>query len=125
MIPAKKDHPTDVPTWPIEKVARLIQTFNRQEKARLLQLVPDLQTIRPDEADIPAEQVELMAYFQDKIEALPAEAEPWLDEEVFLENLTMSEFFALPEAEQDRLWQAAHQAVEWEILSAGQKWLKN
>lgn len=110
MIPTKKDHATGL-TVPIEKVARLIQTFNRQEKARLLQLVPDLQTIRPDEADIPAEQTALMAYFQDKIEALPEEAEPWLDEEVFLENLTMREFFALPDAEQDRLWQAAHQSV--------------
>ncbi|MBN1995060.1 MAG: hypothetical protein JW953_20365 [Anaerolineae bacterium] len=47
---------------PIEKVARLIRSFNRQEKAMLLQ--------------------------------------------------TVAEFFALPETEQDQLWQEAHLIAE-------------
>jgi hypothetical protein len=99
---------------PIEHVARLIKTFNRQQKAQLLKLVPELQTVRHEEADIPAEQVELMHYFQGKIEALP-EQNPLQDHDLFLGELTVAEFFALPESEQARLWQEAHRAAEQEL----------
>jgi hypothetical protein len=55
-----------------------------------------------------------MAYFQDKIKALPDVSE-LLDEEIFLDNLTMGEFFALPETEQARIWQVAHDTTEREL----------
>ena len=99
---------------PIEKVARLIRSFNRQEKAMLLQLVPELQTIRPDEATISPEQAALMAYFDQKMKALPAELPP-VENDIFLDNLTVAEFFALPETEQERLWQEAHLIAEQEM----------
>jgi hypothetical protein len=99
---------------PIDKIARLIRNFDRQQKAKLLQLVPELQTIRPEEADIPTEQIELMDYFQAKIEALPVQ-KPLQDDDLFLGEMTVAEFFDLPEAGQDRLWQEAHQAVEHEL----------
>ena len=99
---------------PIEKVAQLIRSLNRQQKARLLQLVPDLQTIRPEEVDIPAEQAELISYFHAKIENLP-EQRPIQDDDIFLGNLTVAEFFSLPEMEQARLWQEAHIAAEREL----------
>jgi hypothetical protein len=38
---------------PIEQVARLIRRFDRREKAQLIQLVPELRTIRPEEASTP------------------------------------------------------------------------
>lgn len=59
---------------PVEKVARLIQTFSREQKILLLQLVPELQTLRATQkADISAEQARLMAYFQAKIAGLPVQ----------------------------------------------------
>jgi hypothetical protein len=96
---------------PIEKVARLIRSFNRQEKAMLLQLVPELQTIHPDEAGISPEQAALMAYFDQKMKTLPADLPP-VENDIFLDDLTVAEFFALPETEQDRLWQEAHRIAE-------------
>jgi hypothetical protein len=99
---------------PIEKVARLIRSFNRQEMAMLLQLVPELQTIRPDEVTISPEQAALMAYFDQKMKALPADLPP-LENDIFLDNLTVAEFFALPEIEQDRLWQEAHLIAEQQM----------
>lgn len=96
---------------PVEQVARLIHSFDRQQKARLLQLVPELQTIRPEEAGIPAGQEELLTYFDRKLDTLP-ECSPMQDDDPFLAGLTVSEFFALPEAEQARIWDQAHIEAE-------------
>lgn len=104
---------------PVVQVARLIHRFDRRQKAHLLQLVPELQTIRPEEADIPAEQAELMAYFRRKMEALP-ERRPMRDDDPFLGGLTVAEFFALPEAEQARIWDEAHAEAERELGSREQ-----
>ena len=100
---------------PLEQLARLIRRLDRRQKAALLQLVPELQTIRADEAALPAGQSELLAYFDAKIAALP-EAPPWRDSEPFLGDLTVAEFFAAPEAEQARIWDAAH-AEAYKTLS--------
>jgi hypothetical protein len=113
MSRSEQDYMADL-SIPIDKIARLIQNFDRQQKAKLLQLVPELQTIRPEEADIPAEQLELLDYFQAKLEALP-ELKPLQDDDIFLGEMTVAEFFNLPEAEQDRLWQEAHQSAEHEL----------
>jgi hypothetical protein len=56
---------------PVEQVARLIRSFNRQQKARLIQLVPELYTIRPQETGVPAGQEELLEYFEHKVDVLP------------------------------------------------------
>ncbi|MFQ5858290.1 MAG: hypothetical protein ACE5LU_22020 [Anaerolineae bacterium] len=104
---------------PVEQVARLIHRFDRRQKARLLQLVPELQTIRAEEADIPAEQAELMAYFRRKLEALP-ERRPMQDDDPFVGGLTVAEFFALSEEEQARIWDEAHAEAERELGSREQ-----
>lgn len=116
MAPSKQKQTVSL-SIPVEKVARLIQTFDRQQKALLVQLVPELQTIRPEEANISAEQAELMAYFQDKLKDLSGEQHPLHDDDLFVSNLTVAEFFALPEAEQVRLWHEAHQTAEQELGS--------
>jgi hypothetical protein len=99
---------------PLERIAWLLQSLSRRQKALLLQLVPELQIIRPEEADLPAEQTDLFAYFQRKIEALPS-PRAMQENDIFLGGLTVAQFFALPEPEQARLWQEAHQAVEQEL----------
>jgi hypothetical protein len=98
----------------VEQVARLIRHFDRQEKARLLQLVPELRSIRPEETDILAEQDTLLAYFERKREAL-RECSPLRGDDPFLGGLTVAEFFALPEEEQARLWDQEH-AKAWREL---------
>lgn len=99
----------------IEQVARLIRCFDRREKARLIQLVPDLQTIRPEEATsrVPAIQEELMTYFDAKLERHP-ELGPMQDEAPFVGGLTVAAFFALSDAEQARVWDRAYAEAERE-----------
>lgn len=92
---------------PLEQLARLIRRLDRRQKALLLQLVPELQTIRPDESDRLAAQSDVLAYFEAKLAALP-DARALRDDDLFLGGLTVAEFFAAPEAEQVRLWDAAH-----------------
>ena len=107
--------------FPIVQVARLIRGFSREQKLLLLRLVPELQTLRtqglalsvaeetdtPESGDIPEEQAALMRYFDQKFEALPARR-PLSEDAAFLGGLTVAEFFAAPEAEQERLWREAH-----------------
>jgi hypothetical protein len=116
MAPSKQTQPSSL-SVPVEKVARLIQTFDRQQKALLIQPVPELRTIRPEEANISAEQAELMAYFQNKMKDLSEEQRPMQDDDLFVSDLTVAEFFTLPETEQARLWHEAHQAAEHELDS--------
>lgn len=96
---------------PVEQVARLIQGFSQEQKIRLLQLVPDLQALSIKHADIPEEQTNLMAYFQAKMEQLPQRT-PLQADDIFVGDITVAEFFTLPEEEQDRVWQDAHRQFE-------------
>jgi hypothetical protein len=47
-------HPRETP---LEQLARLICRLDRREKALLLRMVPELQTIEPDEIEAFAEEV--------------------------------------------------------------------
>ena len=105
---------TPDPSNLVEQVARLIRTFDQEQIAQLLELVPQLHTIQPQKVSIPGEQAELMAYFDHQLETLP-EYPPMQDDDLFLGGLTVGEFFALPEAEQDRIWQEAHIEVECQL----------
>lgn len=103
-------------TVPLEQLARLIRSLDRRQKALLLQLAPELRTIRPEEVEIPAAQTALLAYFDAKMAALP-ESRPLRDTDPFLGGLTVAEFFAAPEGEQARIWDAAH-AEAFQTLAA-------
>ena len=96
---------------PIEQMARLIKSLNRQQKIKLLQHVPELQTLQLEEVELPDEQIELVRYFQEKVE----EATPphfMQQDDIFLAGLTVAEFFALPEAKQAAIWEETHLAAE-------------
>lgn len=99
---------------PVEKMAQQLQSFTRQQKARLLQLVPELRTIEPEEAVIPPEQLQLIAYFEREMNAL-SEGRRMQDDDMFMAGLTVAEYFALPDSEQARLWEEEHLEVEREL----------
>jgi hypothetical protein len=52
-----------------------------------------------------------MAYFQAKMEKLPQRT-PLQADDIFVGDLTVAEFFALSEQDQDRVWQEAHRQYE-------------
>jgi hypothetical protein len=67
-----------------------------------------------NQAVIPPEQRQLMAYFQKKLDALP-ERRPMQDDDIFLSDVTVGDFFSLPEQEKARLWEEAHIEAEREL----------
>ncbi len=103
---------------PIEQVARLIRRFDRREKAQLIQLVPELRTIRPEEARLRVSviQEELMTYFEAKSERNP-ELSPMQDEDPFIGGLTVAAFFALSDSEQAHVWDQAYAEAERESVN--------
>jgi hypothetical protein len=100
----------------VEQVARLIRTFNPVEMVQLLELVPQLQTVQ---SHISTAQVELIAYFDPQLEAL-SEYPPMQDDDPFIGGLTVKEFFALSEEEQDRIWNEAYIEAERKLESKEQ-----
>ncbi len=95
----------------VQQVARLIHTFNQQQLHQLFELAPELETALLQRVDISDEQAELALYFNRQLEAF-AESPLMQDSDPFVGNLTVGEFFALPESEQDRIWNEAHLAEE-------------
>jgi hypothetical protein len=121
MVQYKSEHNLPIP---VEQVARLVHRFDRRQKAHLLRLVPELLTIRPEEADLPNEQEELLAYFDRKFDALP-ERRPLRDDDPFVGGLTVAEFFDLPDEEQADVWNQAHVEAECEMKNYEQTILSN
>lgn len=109
-----KDKPPTGSSTLVEQVARLIRTFNQKQMTQLLELVPQLQITQSEQVNVSAKQKELAAYFDHQLETLP-EYPPMQDDDLFLGGLTVGEFFALPEAEQHRIWEEAHIAAQRQL----------
>lgn len=94
---------------PIERLALFIHNLPQQDKAKLVTLVPELQTIEPEPIQISQEQSELMAFF----EQLSDSSMPSLpDNELFIQGLSFSEFFKLSEDNQATIWQDTHPTID-------------
>jgi hypothetical protein len=110
----KKRQKSTTLTIPVEKIARLIRTLDAQQKAILVQLVPELQSLQVDTTTAGGEQTKLLAYFEDKMSSKSG-VKPLRSEDLFISGLTAAEFFALPEEEQDRIWNELHWRAEQEL----------
>lgn len=96
----------------IEQVAALIRRMTPEERALLVDLVPELR----HGTSLAEGQRDLMSYFAAKLEAFPS-APLMRDEDPFIGGLSVREFFALPEKEQARVWDEAHARAEEELGS--------
>lgn len=92
------------PTIPpyVRKLAGVIRRLTPEEMHQLIQLVPELERARAPEAV--KEEQEAVTYFRRAAMELTDGTLPSLQDE-FLEGLTYQEYFALPEAEQDAIWE--------------------
>lgn len=93
----------------VRQVARLIRAMSDQERRWLVQVLPELRQAQV----APAAQADLMAHFRPRLDAIVG-ARPMRDSDPFIAGLTVGEFFALPEADQARLWDQAHTEAEHE-----------
>lgn len=121
---------TLTPPITVEEVADVIQRWGQTEWQRLLDLVPALgemaqskNQVAPNGSAPPARRVRTVEEAEASVEALRAEIMAKLDHkpisgnELFLGGLTLNEYFALPEDEQDRIWNEAEAEVfDWDEL---------
>lgn len=90
------------PTKRVRQAATLIQRFTVEELRQLTALVPELELAERGRRLSEAAQV----YYHQKLEQLGETYPPLGDDEPFVGGLTVSQYFALPEEEQERLWNA-------------------
>jgi hypothetical protein len=86
----------------VKQAATLIQRFTFEELRQLAALVPELELAEREKQLTEAAQ----AYYHRELEQLQEAYPPLGDDESFVGGLTVSEYFALPEEEQERLWNA-------------------
>lgn len=103
----------------VEEIATMVRRLDRRDQRRLLRLVPELKSVPADDTPETPSAVHYdvkatLAYFYEKMAALP-DARPMQDDDPFIEGLTVGEFFALPDEEQERLWDQAHLKAEKEL----------
>jgi hypothetical protein len=90
------------PTKRVKQAATLIRRFTSEELRQLTMLVPELELAEREKRLSEAAQ----AYYHRELEQLGEAYPPLGDDEPFVGELTVSEYFALPEEEQERLWNA-------------------
>ena len=99
----------------IEQVAAAVRHMSRDEKQRLLELVPELQetTSRPLSRSLLTDQSVVEALRQEIVAALDGRL--LTPDDPFLDNLTLGDYLDLPDADRARLWDklAADKAVSW------------
>ena len=103
-------------TQHVQQVAALVQHLSPEEIRELLRLVPKLQT----EALTLHQPDELVEWVHEQLGQYTTETRPMQAEDVFLGDQSVADYFALPEAERERLWTdlytaAIESALEREI----------
>ena len=103
----------------VEEIAGWVRRLDRQQQARLLRLVPELETVKTEKTSETAAPLEsdveaALSYFREAMASF-SDARPMQDDDPFIGGLTVGEFFALPEAEQEHLWNEAHLQAEKEL----------
>lgn len=122
---------TLTPPYTSEDVADVIKHWGQAEWQRLLDLVPALREmarskkqVEPKVSAPPApRRVRTLEEAEASVEALRVEIMAKLDHkpisgnQLFLGGLTLNEYFALPEDEQDQIWDEAEASVfDWDEL---------
>ncbi len=124
---------TLTPPITVEEVADIIKRWGQTEWQHLLDLVPALGEVAQSKNNvvqngfvphtIPPRRVRTVEEADITVEALRAEIMAKLDHkpisgnELFLGGLTLNEYFALPEDEQNRIWDEAEAEVfDWDEL---------
>ena len=86
----------------VRRLAQVLRRLTPKEMSQLVQLVPELERARSPE--VLEEEREAMAYFRRAALELTGGKLPSRQDE-FIEGLTYEAYFALPEGEQDALWE--------------------
>ena len=84
----------------VKQVAELVRHLTPEEMRELLRLVPKLQ-IEAFAVSSPDDDV---LWAREQLAQYNAEARPMAADDLFLDDRTVAEYFALPEAEREQIW---------------------
>lgn len=121
---------TLTPPITVEEVADIIKRWGQTEWQRLLDLVPALGEMALTKNQVPSNgsappaprRVRTVEEAEASVEALRAEIlanpnyKPIPRDTPFLGGFTLGEYFALPEDEQDQIWNEAEAEFDWDEL---------
>jgi hypothetical protein len=96
----------------VRQVAELVRRLDQDEIRALIRLVPRLQ-------EVTGEQGTLVQWVREQMAEYDHETGPMQEEDAFLGDTTVAEYFALPEAERERIWDELY-AVAIETEDGGQ-----
>jgi len=80
------------------QVAELVRRLDRDEIRELIRLVPRLQR------EVAGEQSDLVRWAREQMARYSGEARPMQGGDAFVGDTTVGAYFALPEAERERIW---------------------
>lgn len=100
---------TDIPSPRVKQVAQQIQQLTPLEIGQLFRLVPTLRrSKRPPQPSYQVNQQAIRDYIEQELAALGPEYRATRDTDPFIGGLSVREYFALPDAEQEQLWAEQH-----------------
>jgi hypothetical protein len=96
---------TDTISHHVWQVAELVQRLEQDEIQELIRLVPRLQK------EVTGEQSGLVQWAREQMAQYENEAHPMRGEDAFLSDTTVEAYFALPDAERERIWDELYAAA--------------
>jgi hypothetical protein len=100
----------------VKRVARIIREMSTEEKGYLVYLVPELREVEPRKPPEPTLRPSAEFLEQLRQEILEAKGGiPPSDEDPFIGELTVGEYFALSDEEQEELWDELYAKASVEL----------
>lgn len=91
----------NAPSSHVVRVAKLVRLLNQEEIRQLIQLVPQLQV---EQKAIATKRAELVQWAREQMAQYAPQARPMQSQDMFLNDITVEEYFSLSEAERERIW---------------------
>ena len=96
---------TDATSRHVWQVTELVRRLDRDEIRELIRLVPRLQR------EVTGERSGLVRWAREQMAQYADEARPMQGEDAFVGGTTVKAYFALPEAERERIWDELYAAA--------------
>jgi hypothetical protein len=96
---------TDATSRHVQQVAELVRRLDQDEIRELIRLVPRLHK------EVAGERSSLVQWAREQMAQYADEARPMQGEDVFVGDTTVEAYFALPDAERERIWDELYAAA--------------
>lgn len=98
----------NVPNKHVLQVAKLVNLLNHEEIQQLIQLVPQLQV---EQQTVTTQQANAVQWAKEQMAQYQTDAEPMQNTDLFLDDMSVEEYFNLSDAERERIWDEMYTAA--------------